>query len=34
MSHAPGEDTDEADLAAAIEAFGGLAERVIADGVP
>ena len=34
VSHAPGEDTSEADLALAIEAFGALAERVIADGVP
>jgi len=34
VSHSPHEDTDEADLAAAIEAFGALAHRVIADGVP
>jgi len=34
ISHAPGEDTSEADLASALEAFGALAERVIADGVP
>ena len=34
VSHAPGEDTPEADLALAIEAFGQLAQRVIAEGVP
>ena len=34
VSHAPDEDTDEADLAKAIEAFGLLAARVIAGGVP
>ena len=34
VSHAPGEDTGEDDLARSIEAFGALAERVIAAGVP
>ena len=34
LSHAPGEDTPEPDLSQALEAFGALAERVIADGVP
>ena len=34
VSHAPGEDTPEADLALAVEAFGALAQRVIAEGVP
>jgi len=34
VSHAPDEDTSEADLVLAIEAFGTLAERVIAGGVP
>ena len=31
ISHAKEEDTDEADLAVAIEAFGELVERVLAD---
>jgi hypothetical protein len=30
LSHAAGEDTDEADLLVAIEAFGRLAKRVLA----
>jgi beta-ureidopropionase / N-carbamoyl-L-amino-acid hydrolase len=30
LSHAAGEDTDEADLRVAIEAFGTLADRVLA----
>ena len=34
LSHAPGEDTPEADLTAALQAFGALAKRVIAEGVP
>lgn len=34
VSHASHEDTPEADLAAAITAFGLLAQRVIADGIP
>ncbi len=34
LSHAPGEDTPEADLERAIAAFGAVAERVIAEGVP
>jgi hypothetical protein len=29
ISHAKEEDTDEADLAVAIEAFGALADRVL-----
>ena len=34
VSHAPDEDTPEADLAAAIAAFGLLARRVIDGGLP
>ena len=34
VSHSPDEDTPEADLAVALEAFGALAQRVIAEGVP
>jgi N-carbamoyl-L-amino-acid hydrolase len=34
VSHSPDEDTSEEDLAVALEAFGALAERVIAGGVP
>ena len=34
VSHAPEEDTPDADLHAAITAFGALAQRVIEDGVP
>ena len=34
LSHAPGEDTPEKDLTAALEAFGALAKGVIAGGVP
>jgi N-carbamoyl-L-amino-acid hydrolase len=34
LSHAPGEDTPEADLSRALEAFGALARRLIAEGVP
>ena len=34
LSHAPGEDTFEADLTAALEAFGALVDRVVAGGVP
>ena len=32
LSHAKEEDTPEADLAAGIEAFGALANRVLASG--
>jgi N-carbamoyl-L-amino-acid hydrolase len=34
VSHAPQEDTPERDLERAIEAFGDLAARVVAEGVP
>jgi N-carbamoyl-L-amino-acid hydrolase len=34
LSHAPGEDTPEADLEQAIAAFGRLAARVIAGDAP
>jgi hydantoinase/carbamoylase family amidase len=34
VSHAPGEDTSEEDLTAALSAFGALAERVIAGEAP
>ena len=34
VSHAPAEDTPEADLSRALEAYGALATRVISDGVP
>jgi len=34
VSHSPAEDTTEADLERALEAFGALAARVISDGVP
>ena len=34
VSHSPGEDTPESDLAVAMEAFGALAQRVVDAGVP
>ena len=34
ISHAPEEDTAEADLAVAIEAFAELVARALAGGVP
>jgi hydantoinase/carbamoylase family amidase len=34
VSHSPAEDTPEADLERALEAYGALASRVIAEGVP
>ena len=34
VSHSPDEDTGEADLERALEAYGALAQRVISGGVP